>query len=410
MSVRRLLPVLALAAVTVVFVGQVRDLLADPAVWPPDDYIEYWAAAKLAVRGQNPYDGNLLLPLEREGGRDTDEPVMMWNPPWTLAVVFPLGLLPSRAGQLLWLAVNFAAVVYGGERMWSLFGGRRDRRWVGVAIVLAALPTLFALQSGQISPLLLLGAVLFLEFERRGYPALAGAATVLLAIKPHLAYLVWVAIFCEAGRTRRWRMLIGGALAGVVCSVFPLLFVPDVWNQFRDAMANRPPEQWRSPTLGTVLRMQFGEDLFKLQFVPVLVGLAWFATYYPRWARRWNWADQMPLLLLVSFVTAPYGAWPFDMVLLLPAVAWLTVPRDTGTGRHGDTEKSVERPDSSVPVSPCPRVPVSTIAALVAVNLGCLVCNLFETGSFWFLWVSPAVLLVYAAGARRGAAPVPETA
>ena len=381
MTVRRLLPVLALAAVAVVFVGQVLDLLADPTVWPPDDYIEYWAAAKLAVRGQNPYDGDLLLPLEREGGRDTDEPVMMWNPPWTLAVVFPLGLLQSRAGQLLWLAVNFAAVVYCGERMWALFGGRRDRRWVGVAIVLVALPTLFALQSGQISPLLLLGAVLFLDLERRGYPALAGAATVLLAIKPHLAYLVWLAIVCEAVRTRRWRMLGGGAIAGAVCSAFPLLFVPDVWNQFRDAMANRPPEQWMSPTLGTVLRMQFGEGMFKLQFVPVLIGLAWFALYYPRWARRWNWADQVPLLILVSFVTAPYGAWPFDMVLLLPAAVWLVV-------RCG------------------PRV----VAALVAVNVGCLVLNLLQTGSFWFLWVSPAVLLIYTAGARRGTAPAPETA
>ena len=55
----------------------------------------------------------------------------------------------------------------------------------------AFLPTLFALQSGQIGPLLLLGAVLFLECERRGWPVLAGAATVLLAIKPHLAYLLW---------------------------------------------------------------------------------------------------------------------------------------------------------------------------------------------------------------------------
>jgi hypothetical protein len=29
------------------------------------------------------------------------------------------------------------------------------------------------------------------------------------------------------------------------------------------------------------------------------------------------------------------------------------------------------------------------------VDLGCLVMNLCQTGSFWFLWVSPAVLLLY---------------
>jgi hypothetical protein len=41
------------------------------------------------------------------------------------------------------------------------------------------------------------------------------------------------------------------------------------------------------------------------------------------------------------------------------------------------------------------------------VNLGCLAMNLLQTGSFWFLWVSPAVLALYAArgwGAGRAAA------
>ena len=41
------------------------------------------------------------------------------------------------------------------------------------------------------------------------------------------------------------------------------------------------------------------------------------------------------------------------------------------------------------------------VAGLIAVNLGCLVMNLLQTGSFWFLWVSPAVLLLYALRMRR---------
>ena len=42
----------------------------------------------------------LLLPLQQAAGRATDEAVMMWNPPWSLAVVLPLGLLPARAKTL----------------------------------------------------------------------------------------------------------------------------------------------------------------------------------------------------------------------------------------------------------------------------------------------------------------------
>src|SRR6478609_8803471 len=216
MNPRTLLTAAAGLLAVGLFAGQARRLATDPGVWPPDDFVEYWAAARLTLDGLNPYDPSLLLPLQRAAGRDTDEAVMMWNPPWSLAVVLPLGWLSAREAQLLWLVVNLAAVGFCGDRLWLRLGGSRERRWVGWAAALAFLPTLFALQSGQIGPILLLGAVLFLECERRGWPVLAGAATVLLAVKPHLAYLVWAAIGM-AWLTRRdrapTRMVAGGALA-----------------------------------------------------------------------------------------------------------------------------------------------------------------------------------------------------
>jgi hypothetical protein len=386
MSFRRILTVFALLLISFVLVGQVRKLLADPTIWPPDDFIEYWSAAKLTLDGQNPCDANLLLPLQQANGRTTDEAVMMWNPPWSLAVVLPLGLIPAREAQLLWLLVNFAAIVYCGDRLWLLLDGRRERRWLGWAIALTAMPTLFALQSGQIGPLLLLGAVLFLECERRGWDFAAGSATVLLAVKPHLAYLIWAAIGLDAIARGQWRIVLGGVVAGLACSVIPLAFNANVWQQYADAMTNRPPSQWLSPTLGSLLRLAFGEHLFRLQFVPVAAGLVWFAWHW-RTTRVWVWREQLPLLLLVSFVTAPYGAWPFDMVLLLPAATALFVSWD-----RGHLGRAV-----GIPVG------------LVAVNLGCLALNLLKFHSFWFLWVSPAVLLLYVVGTRQRA-PVADVA
>jgi hypothetical protein len=330
--------------------------------------------------------------------------VMMWNPPWSLAVVLPLGLFPAREAQLLWLAVNLAAIGFCGDRLWLLLGGRRDRRWIGWAVALAALPTAFALQSGQIGPLLLLGAVLFLECERRGYHYAAGAATVLLAVKPHLAYLVWLAILCDAFARGRWRILIGGAVAGLVCSAFPMLFDPQVWQQYADAMKNRPPEEWVSPTLGTLLRIQFCEELFRLQFVPVLAGLAWFAWHWRTRRGEWDWAEQLPLLLLVSFVTAPYGAWPFDMVLLLPAAMWLILRTNPNLTPQPPSLRGEGEPDlAPLPAGEGLGRGRLVIAGLVAVNLGCLVLNLLKCSSFTFLWVSPAVLLLYVLATRRRA-------
>lgn len=381
MNLRPVLPIAGFALAAVFLVAQVRTLLKDPTIWPPDDFIEYWAAARLALNGENPYDPNLLLPLQKAGGCDTDEAIMMWNPPWSFAVVLPLGLFPAREAQLLWLLVNLAAIGFCGDRLWLILGGSRENRWIGWISALVFLPTLFALQSGQIGPLLLLGAVLFLECERRGWPLLAGASTLLLAVKPHLAYLVWVAILMDGVIRREARVVIGGALAGVAAVLVAMAFDPAILSQYADAMANRPPSQWVSPTLGTLLRMAFGENLFKLQFVPMIAGLAWFAWHWKRNAATWNWTEQLPLLLLVSFVTAPYGAWPFDMVLLLPAVVKLI---------------GLRRP--------------AILAALIAINLACLAMNVMKSGSFPFIWVSPAVLVLYVIAMRPQSSAMPAPA
>lgn len=374
MNSRRLTTGLALGVVLVLLVLQVRSLLRDPSVWPPDDFIEYWAAAKLTLDGQNAYDPELLLPLQVAGGRDTSEAVMMWNPPWSLTAVLPLGFLSAREAQLLWLLVNLAAVAYCGDRLWLLYGGSRERRWVGWLIAGAFVPTLFALHAGQIGPLLLLGAVLFLVAMKKNSPFLAGLATVLLAVKPHLAYLVWLAILCDAIVRKREGIILGGLVVGLFCTLVPFFCNPHVLGQYADAMAHRPPDQWVSPTLGTLLRLAFGEENFKLQFIPVALGLAWFAWHWRTHRRHWTWREQTPLLLLVSFVTAPYGAWPFDLVLILPAIVQVVL-----------------KDDSDPVLLPRPAV----VGCLVVINFACLAMNIAQIGSFWFLWVAPAVLLVY---------------
>src|SRR5262245_49181836 len=69
---------------------------------PLHDFVEYWAAGRLLLGGQNPYDADLVHELERQVGR-TDEGILMWNPPWSLPLVLPLGLMGVRTAHLVWL-------------------------------------------------------------------------------------------------------------------------------------------------------------------------------------------------------------------------------------------------------------------------------------------------------------------
>jgi hypothetical protein len=73
------------------------------------------------------------------------------------------------------------------------------------------------------------------------------------------------------------------------------------------------------------------------------------------------------------------------MVLLLPAIFLLAIQNPLGMGGQGSA-----------------RV---VQLSLVALNLACLAMNLFQTGSFWFFWVSPALLVLYFARMSRAYHP-----
>jgi hypothetical protein len=345
---------------------------------PLFDFVEYWAAGHLNAHGENPYDHDQVEELERQAGR-TEKPVLMWNPPWTLTLAMPFGLFPLdhiRLAQLLWLLLQFAALVYSADALWRYYGGDAGQRWLAWLIAFTFVPSLFALTAGQIAPLILLGPVLFLQCERRGLHALAGAAAVLLAIKPHIVYLFWLALLLGAIERRRWSLLAGGIVTGLVATLIPLVCNPHVLGQYVSTMTTRPPDEYRSPTLGRVVRMAFGEDVFHLQFVALLPGLLWFAFYWPRQRRAWDWGERLPLLLLVSMLTAPYGAWPFDLVILLVPVMQVAA-RLHREGRR-----------------PRRNAAVAFHLAVNGVALGLLVAG---AEFFWFIWMTPALLAGYLA-------------
>jgi hypothetical protein len=50
------------------------------------------------------------------------------------------------------------------------------------------------------------------------------------------------------------------------------------------------------------------------------------------------------------------------------------------------------------------------LVALLAINAACLVMNICQTGSFAFIWVSPALLALYWVALRPTPAPHPESA
>jgi hypothetical protein len=383
--IRAWLLVFALIVAVLALLLQLRGWTSGLTALPLHDFVEYWAAGRLNVHGDNPYDPQRVHELERATGR-TSEGVLMWNPPWTLPLVMPLGLLDCRTAHWLWLCLHFAIVTWCADTLWRLYGGPVAQRWIAWLLAFSFLPTVFSLTAGQISPLVLLGAVFFLVCIQRGHDALAGATAVLLAIKPHLSYLFWIALLFWSVRQRRWSVLGGGLLTGALATGIALWCNPAVLSQYWHTFTHQPPAQYRSPTLGTLLRWWLSEDQFRLQFLALIPGLLWFVPYWLRHREGWDWSEHLPLLLLVSLLTAAYGAWPFDLVLLLVPV----VQQAAMVSRQGRR-------------STC----FLAIAAYLAID-GLAAGQLAsEVEYFWFIWMTPALLCTYLVLRRIERTPFP---
>lgn len=373
-SLRKTLGIAAFLVIATVLLWELGTLLTNTTLLPPDDFVEYWAAGRLNLQGHNPYDPELLLPLQQAAGRRTDEAIMMWNPPWTLTLAMPLGLLPARIGQLTWTALLLVMIVGSAQLIWRYYGAPADRRIVAVLMAIFFMPSLTSLQIGQIGPVLLLGLAGFLFFEGRKQDFIAGVVASLLAIKPHLVYLFWIALPVWAVTQRRWRVLAGGITAGMLATLLPLALNPQVIAQYRHALLITPPAQWFSPTPGAFLRRAFGWDHFWLQFVPNVVGVVWFLPYWYRRRRTWNWGDELPVVLLASFATAAYGAWPFDVVVLLLPVVQAAI------WTLGEQGRPLRR---------------RALLYFLAIDGLILTMELLHIKSLWYVWEAPVILVAY---------------
>jgi hypothetical protein len=331
-------------AVGLAGLGVAADALVNsPGFRVPRDFVEYWSAGAVNLRGGNPYDPDAILAWQRQADPGRTEAVMMWNPPWSLAVYMPLGLLPPRWAALVWLGLQLLAIRTACDMLWRTYGGPDASRWVALAVGLTFAGSLWTLFYGQNTGFLALGLAGFVYHRRHDRPATAGAFAALTALKPHLLAVFGVLLLLDAA-TRRGRvtLAVGAALIAVSFAA-AVLANPDVLAQYRAALRDPGPgavplAEWKIPVVSYWLRMhidRLGVGLspgqFWIQFVPCAAACLAYAVYRVWRGRRWDWSAELPAVVCVSILVTPYGGWIFDLaVLLVPlvrAAVWVVESR-----------------------------------------------------------------------------------
>jgi hypothetical protein len=387
---RRLLPVVGGIVALVVGVSQF-DSLFRSQLNAPLDFAEYWTAGQLNAAGRNPYSGANVREVQRGLGLD-DTAIMMWNPPWAISLMMPIGLLPFRTAYGVWVVVHLVLVIASAHLLWSGFGGAPRLRWVAYLLALTFTPTIFVIGSGQITAVVLFGLAGFLYFARNNRPFAAGACAALTAVKPHLLALFAVWLLLDATRSSfARRILLGGIVVGGLACIAPTVTNPEVWSQYWEA-THAPSSadhhhisDWKPPLVGWWLRQAVPGQPFAVQWLPLaailLPFIAWQLLSKKQVSER---LDSLPWIVGVSLVAAPYGAWSFDLVLLLVPVLATAARLAEAGNRH------------AVALG---------LVCLVTVNAVSLVMMINRVPSEWYVWLAPCVLLSIAAVLRLASRP-----
>jgi Glycosyltransferase family 87 len=279
------------------------------------DFGVYYACAQVNARGHNPYEGDAQAAAQE--AVSTDLPPMRANSgPWTLAVVTPFAGTDFGAARVAWLAAELGLLVFAGGTLWKLYSGNPAGTTYGWVFAVCGYAALQALTLGQTSPLVLAGLVGFAAAERAGRRFLAGVCLSLLLVKPQNQLVVAGVLALWVVHRRQWQVVAGAFAAGAGLAAVAVAGNPHTFVQYFDAMAHRPPTTYLPPLPATVLRLAFGEDRYWLTFLPLAPAAGWGTWYYARHRHAWDWADRLPLLLLVSYLASPYG-WAYDQVVFL---------------------------------------------------------------------------------------------
>jgi hypothetical protein len=282
---------------------------------PLQDFVTYWASGRLLLTGHDPYSSNAVLLIERSLGWTDPSPLLLLNPPWALFFPAVVGSFSFPAAHYGWYAACILLEIVSVLALWRYFGGEWKHSWIGLLILAAFIPAIVAEHMGQVTPLMLAAFTAFLFALRNERFGLAGICLFGISPKPHLLYLVILAVLLWSVRKKKWKLIATAALSIATAFGITLAFNPNVKNYFdttHTAIAT-------GCGVGAILRAAFGVQHQSLQFVPVIGGLVWFTWYWKQHRQTWEWSERVPSLILVSICTSPYF-WAHDFVLALPSL------------------------------------------------------------------------------------------
>lgn len=287
------------------------------------DFSQLWTAGQMALDGRaaDVWSWPEHFAAQQQLHQSMNVELYGWHyPPPFLLVAAALASLPYIPALIVWQAATLAG--FAGL-MWRLVPRRET-----MLLVLAAPVTLICLTHGHngfLTALLLGGALMLLE--RR--PLAAGLLLGCLIYKPQFALVIPPLLLT----TRNWRAIGGALLSSSALVVLTLaIWGWPVWQAFLDSLPltreiviEQGKTGWHKIVSAfSAVRMWGGGVALAYAVQLAVTGLAMVAVV---WASLRLPSERRNALVCAAALAATPYVLDYDLVVLLPALAWIWIDR-----------------------------------------------------------------------------------
>lgn len=291
------------------------------------DMPEFYAPGRMLLENTQSflYDPSFLMSFEQKLFADYQAPIL-YIPPFALALLIPLGLLPAAIANYVWFVVLIVCSVGSLAILRKLIGmSERVFLWFSTLVSVSG-PGYEAIKHGQLAPVLLLSLCGSLLFASRRQDLLAGLCLGFLIAKPHLL-LPLVAFYIGA---RRFRLLLGLAGATLIITTASwLLFGSSVFNSYIHLLSLTEQNRiWMASEAGPTLHGQLLRFLPQTPIIADKISLAVMTltllTLFllgDRVRRSLFWWQYAALAGVPLALVTAWHCHTYDLLLLVPSVA-----------------------------------------------------------------------------------------
>lgn len=232
------------------------------------------------------------------------------NPPWSLWLVRPLGLLSLRDGWAMLTLATLIVLIISVPRT-----SNRSIFWSSLALLITSFPSVRHIVDGNFEALVISGVLLLLHASQRQDPLTLAIGILLVTAKPQEVWLLLPVLAIQVFRTWPARKWLTASVLVLLVIGLSAPWLPDWWPAFTYVGQRHG---------GGILDIGLIAALKRLGAPPPLVVLAWgmllFSTAGAIWQTRGlgqpitrQWAA---FLMTASMLLSPYTAGNSVLVIL----------------------------------------------------------------------------------------------